>query len=237
MAVLSVIIPVYNEQATITEIIKKVLAVTLDPSLAIEIVVVNDGSFDNTVYAVNDFCHQNKHLPITFVQHTTNKGKGAAIRTGIKVAKGNYIIIQDGDLEYSPGEYPLLLQPLLTGHADVVYGSRFVGSKPHRVLFFWHALGNRVITFFSNIFCNLNLTDVECGYKLFKAEILKSVSLKESRFGFEVEVTMKIARLKNIRIYEVGISYHGRTYSEGKKVGIKDGWKALWCVFKYGIKF
>jgi glycosyltransferase involved in cell wall biosynthesis len=172
---------------------------------------------------------------VKYYAHTVNKGKGAALHTGIEYATGDYIIIQDADLEYNPAEYNILLQPIVNGSADVVYGSRFIGGKPHRILFFWHTIGNKMLTFFSNMFSNLNLTDMETCYKLFRADIIKSVQLKEKRFGFEPEVTQKIARIKGIRIYEVGISYYGRTYDEGKKIGWRDGFKALYCIVKYGL--
>ncbi len=200
-----------------------------------EVIVVNDFSTDNTEEEILRYKQDNPALNIEYCKHSFNKGKGAAIHTGIDKAKGAFIIIQDADLEYNPQEYNLMLQPILDGFADVVYGSRFIGGNPHRVLFFWHSIGNRFLTYVSNMFSNLNLTDVETCYKLFKSEIIKSIKLREKRFGFEPEVTAKIAKMKNIRVYEVGISYYGRTYEEGKKINWKDGFSAIWCILKYNM--
>jgi glycosyltransferase involved in cell wall biosynthesis len=196
---------------------------------------VNDCSSDSTESRIRDFQKQNPGTTIRYYRHEKNQGKGAALQTGIRNATGEYLVIQDADLEYNPQEYNILLRPVLDGYADVVYGSRFIGGNPHRVLFFFHTIGNRLLTFISNVFSNINLTDVETGYKLFKTDIIQSLNLKEKKFGFEPEVTAKIAKIPNIRIYEVGISYHGRTFQEGKKITWKDGLYALWCVLKYNI--
>jgi glycosyltransferase involved in cell wall biosynthesis len=232
---LSIIIPAYNEGATIHLILEKIKATNLTNAIQKEIVIVNDCSKDNTEDAIKSYIKSNPDLKISYYAHEVNKGKGAAIHTGIKEAKGDYIIIQDADLEYDPNEYNILLKPILDGYADVVYGSRFIGGNPHRILFFWHTIGNRFLTFTSNMFSNLNLTDMETCYKLFKADKIQSLTLKEKRFGFEPEVTAKIARVKGIRIYEVGISYYGRTYEEGKKINWKDGFRAIYCILKYNI--
>lgn len=233
--ILSIIIPVYNEEATIHTLLDKIKHVTLDNNISKSVIIIDDCSNDNTEDVVTHYIKSNKELPITYLKHQKNKGKGAAIRTGISNANGDYIVIQDADLEYDPNEFNNLLKPIISGYADVVYGSRFMGGNPHRVLFFWHSIGNKFLTFLSNALTNLNLTDMETCYKLFKADILKTIDLKETRFGFEPEVTAKIARIPNIRIYEIGISYYGRTYAEGKKINWKDGFRALWCIFKYNI--
>ncbi len=235
MSVLSIIIPAYNEEATIHLILDRVRAVELIGNVAKEIVVVNDCSSDNTEKAIADYKQTYPEFPLKYIAHKVNKGKGAAIHTGINEATGDYLIIQDADLEYDPEEYNLLLKPMLMGTADVVYGSRFAGGRPHRILFFWHTIGNKLLTFLSNMFSNLNLSDMETCYKLFKSDIIKNIPLTENRFGFEPEVTQKIARIEGIRIYEVGISYYGRTYAEGKKISWKDGFRALYCIVKYGV--
>ncbi len=232
---LSIIIPAYNEEKTIQTILEKVSKVDLIGDVIKEIIVVNDCSKDDTEKKVFDYKDANPTIELSYYKHEINQGKGAALHTGIRQAKGDLLIIQDADLEYDPNEFNLLLKPILDGFADVVYGSRFMGGKPHRILFFWHSIGNKVLTSFSNALTNLNLTDMETCYKMWKSETIKSVQLKEKRFGFEPEVTAKISRIPNIRIYEVGISYYGRTYAEGKKINWKDGFRAIYCILKYNI--
>ncbi len=232
---LSIIIPTYNEEITILTILNKVKSVELIDNISKEIIVVNDCSSDNTPSILEKYKKDNKDLEIIIFNQKINKGKGAAIRKGIELSNGDFIIIQDADTEYDPQNYNLLLKPILDGFADVVYGSRFVGGKPHRILFFWHSIGNKLLTFLSNLLSNLNLTDMETGYKLFKSEFIKKINLKENRFGFEPEVTAKISKIKGIRVYEVGISYYGRTYNEGKKIIWTDGLKAIFCIIKYNI--
>lgn len=232
---LSILIPTYNEEQTIHLILNKVLDVELLNKLDKEIILVNDCSTDGTEQAIKNYISTHPNDQFIYLSHAQNKGKGAALHTGIEAATGDYLIIQDADLEYDPKEYNILLQPMLEGHADVVFGSRFMGGKPHRILFFWHSIGNQFLTFLSNMFTNLNLTDMETCYKLFRTDIIKGLQLKEKRFGFEPEVTSKVAKIKNIRIYEVGISYYGRTYEEGKKIGWKDGVRAIYCIVKYGL--
>ncbi len=232
---LSIIIPVYNEEATIASILNKLISVTLINKIGKEIIIVNDCSKDNTDAEIQKFIDANTTLDIKYFIHNVNKGKGAALHTGISNAKGEYLIIQDADNEYDPNEFNDLLKPVVNGFADVVYGSRFQGSNPHRILFFWHTIGNKLLTFLTNMFSNLNLTDMETCYKLFDTKKIQSLHLKEKRFGFEPEVTIKIARIPKIRIYEVGISYYGRGYDEGKKIGWKDGFRAVYCILKYGL--
>jgi len=232
---LSIIIPAYNEEKTIHFILDKIKTVQLIGGFEKEIIIVYDCSKDNTEGAIINYIEKNKECNIQYYKHEINKGKGAALHTGIEKATGDYIVIQDADLEYDPEEYNLLLKPIINGFADVVYGSRFLGGKPHRILFFWHSIENKFLTNLSNMFTNLNLTDMETCYKMFRSNIIKSIKLKEKRFGFEPEITAKIARMKKIRIYEVGISYYGRTYEEGKKISAKDGFRAIICILKYGF--
>lgn len=231
--VLSIIVPAYNEEATIELILNKIMDVELIGGIQKELLVIDDCSSDNTLGILKQFEESHPELNMTSLSLDKNSGKGAAIHRGIKEASGDYIIVQDADLEYNPHEFNDLLQPIEDGFADVVYGSRFMGNNPHRILFFWHSIGNQFLTFISNMFSNLNLTDMETCYKLFKADALKSLNLKENRFGFEPEVTAKISRIPGIRIYEVGISYYGRTYEEGKKINWQDGLRAIYCILKY----
>jgi glycosyltransferase involved in cell wall biosynthesis len=232
---LTVIIPCFNEGPTIYKILDKIKAVPLIGGLEKEIIIINDCSTDNTIQSVHDYIEANPNLNIISIEHNKNQGKGAAIHSGIKAATGEVIVIQDADLEYDPQEYNILLKPIIDGVADVVYGSRFMGGNAHRILFFWHSIGNKFLTFLSNMLSNLNLTDMETCYKMFRSDILKSIKLNEKRFGFEPEVTQKIARIPKIRIYEVGISYYGRTFEEGKKISWKDGFHAIYCILRYGI--
>jgi glycosyltransferase involved in cell wall biosynthesis len=226
---LSVVMPVYNESATLKKVVEQVLSVPLE----IELICVDDGSRDGSVEILKEL--QRQYPQIKIALQPKNMGKGAALRRGIQEATGLYVVIQDADLEYDPSEYPILLNPLMQGEADVVYGSRFLGGHAHRVLYFWHSVGNWLLTLFSNILTNVNLTDMETCYKMFRREVIQSIPIEENRFGFEPEITVKIAK-RRLRIYEVGISYWGRTYEEGKKIGWKDGMRALWCLLKYSIK-
>lgn len=235
MKTLSILIPAFNEGSTIHFILDKVNEVQLIGGFSKQVVIVNDSSTDATEEAILSYQKNNPSLPIIYIKHDVNKGKGAAIHTAIANASGDVCIVQDADLEYDPNEFNVLLKPIIDGFADVVYGSRFMGGNPHRVLFFWHTIGNKFLTFLSNVMTNLNLTDMETCYKMFKTDVIQSISLNEKRFGFEPEVTAKIAKIPNIRIYEVGISYYGRTYDEGKKIGWKDGFRAIYCILKYGI--
>jgi glycosyltransferase involved in cell wall biosynthesis len=235
MSTLSIVIPAYNEGPTIHRILDKVKAVMLTDGMRKEVIIVNDCSKDDTEASILRYKAENPELHISYYKHEVNQGKGAALHTGIEKATGDYVIIQDADLEYDPEEYNILLKPLVNGFADVVYGSRFMGGRPHRILFFWHSIGNRWLTTASNVFTNLNLTDMETCYKVFRRDLIQGIKLKEKRFGFEPEVTAKISKIPKIRIYEVGISYYGRTYEEGKKIGMKDAFRALYCIIKYNV--
>lgn len=230
---LSIIIPCYNEEKLITTVLQKIIQTKLDHNIEKQIIVVNDGSTDNSAKEIDLFCEKNPS--IISIHQQKNSGKGAAIKVALPKADGDIIIIQDADFEYDPNDYNKMIQPIYDGHADVVYGSRFIGAGPHRVLFFFHTIGNKFLTFLSNLFTGLNLTDMETGYKMFKADVLKQLGLKEDRFGFEPEVTAKTSRIKNIRFYEVGIAYYGRTYNDGKKIKWPDGFYAIWCILKYNI--
>lgn len=232
---LTIIIPAFNEADTIKIILEKIISVQLIHKVRKEILVVDDASKDATVEQVNIFMKNHPEEKIKIIRQDVNQGKGAAIHRGVVEATGDFIVIQDADTEYNPAEYNVLLQPVLDGFADVVYGSRFMGGEPHRILFFWHSIGNKLLTTLSNMFTNLNLTDMETGYKLFRAGMLKSLLLKENRFGFEPEVTAKMSRIPKVRIYEVGVSYYGRTYEEGKKIDWRDGFHAIYCVLRYNI--
>ncbi|MBW3127746.1 glycosyltransferase family 2 protein [Hymenobacter profundi] len=232
---LSIVVPMYNEHRSIHLILDVLREVDLIQGIRKEIIVVDDCSTDQSAARVEAYAHQYPAMELRLFKHQANQGKGAALHTGIREATGDYVIIQDADLEYDPQEYNLLLTPVLRGFADVVYGSRFMGGNPHRILFFWHSIGNNLLTFLSNICADLNLTDMETCYKLFRRDIIQGLQLEEKRFGFEPEVTAKVARVPGVRIYEVGISYYGRTYAEGKKIGWRDGVRAIYCILKYGL--
>lgn len=232
---LSIVIPAYNEGDTIHRILDRVRATTLVNDISKEVIIVNDCSTDGTEGSILKYKEAHPSLDIQYFSHEVNQGKGAALHTGISKATGDYVIIQDADLEYDPEEYNSLLEPILRGDADVVYGSRFMGGNPHRILFFWHSIGNKFLTFLSNMFTNLNLTDMETCYKMFDRSMIQGLKLKEKRFGFEPEVTAKISRIPGVRIYEVGISYYGRTFDEGKKINWKDGFRAIYCILRYNI--
>jgi len=231
---LSIIVPCYNEKDLVTQTIKNIIDVKLNYPIEKEIIVVDDGSTDNTFESIQNSINLLQHHVIV-IRNSKNSGKGFSIRTALQNATGDIVIIQDADLEYDPFDYNKMLLPIIEGHADVVFGSRFIGDGPHRVLFFFHTIGNKFLTFLSNLFTGLNLTDMETGYKMFRTEIIRQINIKEKRFGFEPEITAKVSRIKNIRIYEVGIAYYGRTYHEGKKINWTDGFKAIWCILKYNI--
>jgi glycosyltransferase involved in cell wall biosynthesis len=230
---LSILIPAYNEEKTIHLILNRIKEVELINGIQKELIIVNDASKDKTAEKVQEYMKNNSELDIQFFSQEVNQGKGAAINRAIKEASGDYLVVQDADLEYDPQEYNLLLKPVLMDNADVVYGSRFIGHHPHRILFFWHSIGNKFLTNLSNMMTNLNLSDMETCYKLIRSSIAKSITIKEKRFGIEPEITAKLARVSKVRIYEVGISYYGRTYEEGKKIGWKDGFRAIYCILKY----
>ena len=230
---LSVIVPCYNEEGTVGEILERILAASLPGAIELEVIVVNDRSTDDSDTAIREFLADNPGAPVYYIQHKANQGKGAAIQTALARVTGDYVLIQDADLEYNPAEYEKLIAPVLEGNADIVYGSRFMGGQPHRILFFWHTLGNKLLTFISNILTNMNLSDAHTCYKLIRTQILLAIPLDERRFAFDAELNAKIARLKDVRIYEVGVSYYGRTFSEGKKIRLRDAFRTLWCLIKY----
>ncbi|MBC7850072.1 MAG: glycosyltransferase family 2 protein [Chitinophagaceae bacterium] len=232
---LTVIVPVYNEEQSIVTILSRIQKVQLLNDISKEIIIVDDGSTDRTHEMIASFIETNEDAVVQYHRLEKNGGKGTAVRKGIELATGEYLIIQDADLEYDPEEYNVLLATVLKADADLVLGSRFVGGKPHRILFFWHSIGNHILTRLSNMFTNLNLTDIETGYKMIRTSIIKKIVLRENRFGFEPEVIAKLARIRGIKIYEVGISYYGRTYEEGKKINWKDGFRAIYCILKYNL--
>ena len=232
---LSIVIPVYNEARTIHQILDLLRELELVNGIGKEIILVTDCSAEASAETIRAYAARYPEMHLRLLEHAVNQGKGAALQTGIREATGDYVIIQDADLEYDPEEYNLLIKPVIKGFADVVFGSRFLGGNPHRILFFWHSIGNAVLTFLSNMCTDLNLTDMETCYKLFRRDIIQGLQLQENRFGFEPEVTAKVARVKDARIYEVGISYYGRTYAEGKKIGWRDGFRAIYCILKYGL--
>jgi len=229
---LSIVIPCFNEAGTISDILDKVLDAPLPFKIEKEIIVVNDCSTDDTDLMVQEYLFENQSAPIRYIIHSSNQGKGASVHTGISAASGDYMLIQDADLEYDPREYEILLEPILAGHADVVYGSRFMGGHAHRILFFWHTVGNKLLTFISNLFTNMTLTDAHTCYKVLPLSLIKNIPLKEKRFAFDVELNARMAEIPGIRIYEVGISYYGRTFSEGKKIRMHDAIRSIFCLIK-----
>jgi glycosyltransferase involved in cell wall biosynthesis len=232
---LSILVPAYNEERTILAILELLFRTQLPDNLSKEVIVINDCSTDNTAQLLDQFASDHPELPLKVLHFGHNQGKGAALRKAITMATMDFLVVQDADLEYDPAEFKVLLGPLLAGHADVVYGSRFMGGKPHRILFFWHTMGNKFLTFLSNAMTNLNLTDMETCYKMMRTSVAQGLPLHENRFGFEPEVTAALAAVPGIRIYEVGISYYGRTYAEGKKINWKDGFRAIYCILKYNL--
>ena len=232
---LSIIIPAFNEARTIESLLERVWVAPLPPGVDRELIVVDDCSQDSTQACVRAFMDEYKGASIRYIRHEINQGKGGALHSGIRAATGDFLVVQDADLEYDPAEYVLLIQPLLEQKADVVFGSRFMGGRPHRVLYFWHSIGNRFLTLLSNMFTDLNLTDMETCYKMFRTSIIQQIDLREKRFGFEPEIVAKVARIPGIRIYEVGISYYGRTYADGKKIGWRDGFRAIYCIIRYNL--
>jgi glycosyltransferase involved in cell wall biosynthesis len=234
---LSIIIPCYNEAGTIAVLLDKVADAHLPGGIEKEIIVINDYSQDDTELMIQEYVEDNPQVGITYIRHPFNKGKGAAVQSGIQAATGDYLLIQDADLEYNPKEYALLLEPILSGDADIVYGSRFMGGNPHRILFFWHTLGNKLLTFISNLLTNMNLTDAHTCFKLIPTSTMRSLGLREQRFAFDAELNVKVARLPGIRIYEVGISYYGRTFAEGKKIRLRDAFRTVYCLVKYSVMY
>ena len=232
---LSIIIPAFNEARTIESLLERVLMAKLPDGVERELVVVDDCSKDATQACVHDFINRSSGVSINYIRHDVNQGKGGALHTGIRAATGDFLVVQDADLEYDPAEYSLLIQPLIEQKADVVFGSRFMGGRPHRVLYFWHSIGNRFLTLLSNMFTDLNLTDMETCYKMFRTPVVKQLALREKRFGFEPEIVARVSRIPGIRIYEVGISYYGRTYADGKKIGWRDGFRAIYCIVRYNL--